>query len=475
MSSIVQYSLSIDDNNNYSFLADLSAALSKAELEKQAIDEAVIDCVESIEKLTPECDMTDFILAVCSGALCGVIDVFLVGAPGESPIGKITDKWFLNRTEDFAKLCGWNSKGKQTAIEFLEKKYKVPYDQSVMKGAAKEVFGLTPSNHHFKSLAHSPSLLGLFFSILDQFYDESHFVTDGQLIILHNPEGNFKLRGNNVPSKLLFGIVNWIGHLISDNSGSSSSKGRGMGIPSPLWTWMNDVIAIKNKLGIPVSEFDKAFNDLALEMYKRGYDARFQTAQLIPVFVNEMVVRLFYSIRRMLVYFENTEKDDRSFKALWESCEPFSNTTIKRMLTVAHGTFCLVDLADAIARAVASGGTDIVGAVMRVNIVGVGRFGVSLYGEGQRAIRKDSKQNDIDYLLRERRIVEYYINGLEVLGNECNDQTLTQFVASLKDSDAYKQAFADTSDYAINHGVPENIVLKTKSDIDAFFGGSDNE
>ncbi len=144
------------------------------------------------------------------------------------------------------------------------------------------------------------------------------------------------------------------------------------------------------------------------------------------------------------------------------------------MLTVAHGSFCLVDLADAIARAVASGGTDIVGAVMRVNIVGVGRFGVSLYGEGQRAIRKEFKQNEIDYLLRERRIVEYYINGLEALGNECNDQNLKQFVAGFKDSEAYKQAFADTSDYAINQGVPENLVLKTKFDIDAFFGGSEN-
>ena len=49
-------------------------------------------------------------------------------------------------------------------MRYLEKKFKVPYDQSV-GDAASEVFTLTPNNHHFKSLAHNPSLVGLFFSI----------------------------------------------------------------------------------------------------------------------------------------------------------------------------------------------------------------------------------------------------------------------------------------------------------------------
>ena len=48
--------------------------------------------VKSLKKITPECDKTDYILAVCSGAICGILDVFLVGTPGESPIGDITDK-----------------------------------------------------------------------------------------------------------------------------------------------------------------------------------------------------------------------------------------------------------------------------------------------------------------------------------------------------------------------------------------------
>ena len=62
-------------------------------------------------------------------------------------------------------------------------------------------------------------------------------ILNGELISLNNSDGKFELQGKNIPSKLFCGIANWIGHLISDVSGSSSSKGRGMGIPSPIWAW----------------------------------------------------------------------------------------------------------------------------------------------------------------------------------------------------------------------------------------------
>ncbi|MFR0795761.1 MAG: hypothetical protein ACLSHG_04950 [Oscillospiraceae bacterium] len=91
---------------------------------------------------------------------------------------------------------------------------------------------------------------------------------------MNNSDGKFELKGNNIPGKLFCGIANWIGHLISDVSGSSSSKGRGMGIPSPIWSWSNDVIAIKRKLNVPASEFDKSVNDLALKLFEKGYDSK---------------------------------------------------------------------------------------------------------------------------------------------------------------------------------------------------------
>ena len=75
--------------------------------------------------MTADCDNIDYILSVCSGVLCGVIDIFLIGKPGDSPVGNITDKWFEDRTVAFAKMCGWNgtkNSSTSSAIKYLEKK-----------------------------------------------------------------------------------------------------------------------------------------------------------------------------------------------------------------------------------------------------------------------------------------------------------------------------------------------------------------
>lgn len=468
--------LKIDDNA-YDFQSSIITALSKAELDLYEINESIA----SIKTLKPECDKLDYALAASSGALCGIIDIFLVGKPSQSPVGDITDEWFANRTKDFAKLFGWEDDGTKpfsSAIKHLEKKFKIPYDQSSSGGAAKEVFHLTPSNHHFKSLAHNPSLLGLFFSILDQFNNSSHFVTGGQLVSLIEADGKFELQGHNVPSKLFCAIVNWFGHLISDMSGSHTSKGRGMGIPSPLWTWTNDIIAIKSKLNMPISQFDDNINEIAIKIFEQGYDARFQTTQAIPVFINELIVQLFYSIRRFVKYFAETNKDLRSVKSLWEACEPFSNHTVKRMLTVAHGTFCLIDIGDATVRGfIASGGSfNFTELLLRLNIVGVGRLTISLYGEVRRKVGYQSIEQELLFLKREKIIVQYYIEGLRILSETYDDKELLRFLNDLKNSEMYLTAFEKTIKLAEKRNVPDAKTLKSKADIDARFSrGNKNE
>lgn len=463
------------ENDKFHFPTSISDALIDADNELHTLEEQLNETIETVKSLTPECDKYDYILSACSGALCGVIDVFLVGKPGESPLGEITDKWFADRTVDFAKLCGYKSENESlsSAIKFLEGKFKVPYDQSVGGGIFKELINLTPSNHHFKSLAHNPTILGLFFSILNQFTNTSDFVSNGELITLTNSDSKFELKGNNIPSKIFCGIANWIGHLISDVSGSSSSKGRGMGIPSPLLAWSNDVIAIKRKLNIPTSEIDKSVNELALKLFEKGYDVRFQTTQAIPVFINEMVVRLLYSIRRLIRYFSTTSKAERSFSLLWKSCEPFSNATVKRMLTVAHGTFCLIDISDATIKGFATGGGsfNVVEFFMRFNIVGVGRFTISLYGEIKRGTQKAKANNEALFISRNIVIVEDYINGLRTLSHIYDDELLLRFVDDFQESDLYINGFNKSIELAKLRNVPDSVMMKSKTDIDSYFRG----
>lgn len=463
------------EDNGFDFSTSIVDAFAKAEIEITELNETI----ESIKELKPNCDKLDYVLAASSGVLCGIIDIFLVGKPGESPLGNITDKWFENRVKSFAKRChpkGKNFDNLESALRFLEKKFKVPYDQTGLGDAGKTVFGLDASNHHFKSLAHNPSILGLFFSILDQFSNTSHFITDGQLVSLQKADEKWELRGGNIPSKLFCGFVNWFGHLVSDVSGSQSSahnNSRGMGIPSPLWTWTNDIIAIKAKLNIPISETDKAINQLALDIFEKGYDTRFQTAQAIPVFINELIVRLIYSVRRLFWYFNSTTKEERSFSLMWKKCEPFSNPTVKRMLTVAHGAFCLIDASDATIRAFVAGGGSFnpVEFFLRLNIVGVGRFAISLYGETKRAITYNYAKQEVEFAEKEKSIVENYIQGLKLLSEKYDDTMLLTFVSDFEKSRAYAEAFAKTVALAKMRDVPEDKILKNKADIDKFFSG----
>lgn len=471
-----------ENENGYSFECSITSSLAEANKELEDVDLKIEETIDSIKNLTPECDRLDYALAVSSGALCGIIDIFLVAKPNESPLCDITDKWFGEVTERFAKLCGWDGSIKEylpvpdslhSAIKYLEDKFKIPYDQTYSDGAIKEVLKLNSFNHHFKSLAHNPTLCGLFFSILDQFTNTSHFVSGGELIIMDYTKDDFELVGTNVPSKLFCAFVNWIGHIISDNSGSSSSKGRGMGIPSPMWTWMNDITAVKAKLGISRTEFEKDFNDFAAELFKNGYDSRFQAAQSILVFINEMLVRLMYSIRRLFKYYSVIPKEYRSFVSLWKSCEPFSNVTVKRMLTVAHGTFCLLDVGDAVGQGFAKGGGyfNVMEFAMRLNLPGLGRFGISLMGEANRGIKVYRLNKEKWSLESDRLIIEDHIEGLKLLADAYNDEDMLKFISDFENSSAYKEAFSKSVELAEKRGVPKDRILRNKGDIDSYFMG----
>lgn len=206
-------------------------------------------------------------------------------------------------------------------------------------------------------------------------------------------------------------------------------------------------------------------------MYKRGYDVRFQITQVIPVVITEVITRLMYSVRRLISYYENVEKENRSFGLLWEYCEPFKNATVKHMLTIAHGTFCMMDIGDATIRAIIEGkGTfNVVEFALRLNIIGVGRFSVSLIGEVSRKIKYEKKKKELKYLLNEERIIKNYIEGLETLYELYDDKELLTFVEDLKDNKRYIEGFEKTVKLAEKRKVPEDKILKNKNEIDNHF------
>lgn len=96
-----------------------------------------IDLKKNIDKDFDQecgCDNWDYIIAASCGTLSGFIDVFFVGIPGQSKFCNITDEVSGKLVEQFAKFSGWNgpsgdSDSTRSAIGFLERTFKVNYDQ----------------------------------------------------------------------------------------------------------------------------------------------------------------------------------------------------------------------------------------------------------------------------------------------------------------------------------------------------------
>jgi len=331
----------------------LMTPIQRIELEKRIKEEFTIR--------DAECDRYDYLIAGTCGVLGGLIDVFFVGMPGEGKLTRVADSAIDTAVEKFAGACGWDGprEGRdptKSAISFLERNFEVNYDQATTfgkNGTDGAVGNLSPKNHHLKSLGHSPDLIGLFFSILNQFTSTSTFVSNGQIITIDTE--TFELQGSNFVAKVFAGFVNWLGHLFSDMAGSSGASGRGAGIPIPFYNLL---------LLFDVGEFGQhkqSFSTIATQVFEKGYDLRHGAAMAIPVLITELLTRLMWVCKQRFYH-----------KQPWKDCVPSANKPeLRRMLLVAHGTLCLIDAGDAALR---SGG-DMIQFLLRTNIIGWIRFG----------------------------------------------------------------------------------------------------
>ena len=136
----------------------------------------------------------------------------------------------------------------------------------------------------------------------------------------------------------------------------------------------------------------------------------------------------------------------------------------------------MVDVGDAVGRSfIAGGGTfNAVEFILRLNIVGVGRFAISIYGETRRAISYNHAKRASEFASKEIVIVTNYIEGLKILARQYDDSHLLMFISDFEKSDAYVESFEKSAKLAELRNVPTNKILKSKSDIDNYFGGKRN-
>lgn len=318
-----------------------------------------------------KCDKYDYIVAVACGAMGGIVDIFGVDMPGKGALGKWTDQQVDKTVMIFARKMGWSGteNNVKSAIGFLERNFKVNYDQRRtvdVDGA----FDISAKMHHMMSLGHSPDIVGLFFSILNQFTMTSSFISDGHLFTVKSD--TFELEGGNFIMKIMCGITNWFGHLMSDVAGSSGNHNRGMGITMPFY----ELFGFCNFGKFKVGEEKKTLAEIAKLAFTyqqdkfspvMSYDFRFGMTQTIPIVVTELTIRLIWALRRYFQY----------HRPLKECIPSSKNADLRVMLLIGNGTLCVMD---GIAAGIKSGG-DFLMFFMRMNLCAWVRFTILVLKE----------------------------------------------------------------------------------------------
>ncbi len=394
----------------------IQAGLSRVEQELQTARDQVAMLDQSIEHFTNKADQIDNMVAVSSGLFAGLIDVLWVG---EFSLDRGTERGsekVNSFVESVAEWTGYTPNERASsedrlkgAIGHLEKKYGAPSDSNTPQFGG----GL---QHHLRDFAHHPTPVGMVFSLLTQFTCKSYGTnTAGAFIIVDVKDTT--LIGDDLPQKLLFGVVYWCLHLVSDMAGSNATPGAGTGIPGPILSLFKELSALPifqdedgvNWLSEKLSKLfngtllaDRNENGKILADGARRFDLRAEigvayelSRQALPILVNECIVRGFYFIRRLVA----EVKVKPSFRDIeWDKTLPWSNRTIRRMLTIATGTFTIVDLADAAIRAALNSGGNPASfgmqLVLRVNFVGVGRFAIAVYSDLSMGSQRDRLRDE---------------------------------------------------------------------------------
>lgn len=387
------------------------SSLNKLEMQQDVLLHELDNYKSEIERLTNNADTIDYTIAVSSGVIATLIDSLWVGEFSYERGKAWSNKKVNDAVMKVAKNQGYNGDRLNGAIKYLEDNFKIPSDNS-WKGMG---VGITPKSHHLDDLAHHPTIVGLFFSILTQFTKEAYFSnSEGEFIPITITDDG-ELIGNDIVHKFYAGTINWFFHLISDMSGSNKTSGAGMGIPGPL------VSMLKEISGLPLIK-NTNLSELLHKIYtKDRFDLRGELAvlhelgrQAIPVIINEVIVRGSYFIRRL---YNELKQHDTISELNWKKILPYNNRTINRMLTIATGTFTAADLLDAGVRSAIKTGGAINPAfwgsfILRVNFVGLGRFAIACYSDIKMGLDlKSTKTNflatQMEYMYNLNAIVLY--------------------------------------------------------------------
>lgn len=371
-------------------------------------------------------DSDDYLFATAAGIIAGFVDTTFVGTIAKGKDAKGLQKFIDTKAESLVKNYGLKEKiaelenkkknvtsqkglneiektikelqdGQRkfdikSSIRYLEKKHKVGYDAAT----SKHIKGMSPDNHHLLSIAHEPSLLGLIIGIYNQLTGTATYMSkNGKIINTVAENTNIELTGS-LPNQIIQAINNWFGHIMSDLSGSSTSKGRGSGLPVPGWHSLQKLQFGKIKLN-GNKEDTFTFAQVSEWMFKNGYDVRAFATELIPVLIYETLIRLYW-IYKQHYYFG---------KPIKESLPIANSRELARLLLIGASTFSTIDVTHGVIKSGEKGGVQPIGVatfIMTVNKPGLIDLGFRSY---QNIRFELEHKKHVDYIISKDIKIEY--------------------------------------------------------------------
>lgn len=455
-----------------------------------------------IDRLTNHADGLDYIIAVTSGIITGIIDATIVGewnfAEAKKDAYRDTNSKvveFAKKQPDYYTYCQFALEGKGTArrkpkdpdrlesaIDFLEWKFHLPGDGAYRSGS----FGIDGKTHRIDDLCHHPTLVGLICCIIVQFTGNTLYINkhgeDINIPVTVNEYGNFV--GNNTVTKLFSGVINWFitcaktmanrkGHLMSDIATSASLPGSFLSTITELASipcFRNEDFLIKlrdaykNGIGTGSGQIDLGAFNVLFEGAQNKLDVTTENAvahelkrQVMPVVINEVLVRASYFIRRMIQ--ELREKRDVTLIE-WKKIIPFNNRTIVRMMTIATGTFTSIDMADAAVNAVSKSvdtSSFFSNMLLRVNFVGVGRFAIAISVDLSMGVSKSILTSKRIRLQQEQLLlldakVYYKHKGMWEAAESAGETIERAYSIAKQSADTFARSVRDINNSLINIG-----------------------
>ena len=357
---------------------------------------------------------SDVAISIASGALTAlIVDTFIVGDISLSE----AQSWGQEKVKKFV-IDVAKSKDKDgtvtdllSAVRFLEENYKLPTD------SVENSFG-GAKHHHLYDFSHHPTPVGWFCSVLSQF-SKYAYGTD--------KTGKFmdpvKITGKGLDSiysdpisKVWNGTIDWIFHMVSDMAGSSGSVAKeryGTGLPGPMLSLLKEISSkekVRNhflKEGKERDDFSAFVQNLfngrfladhnadgrVIKKTEIPFDLRTEiglahelTKQIIPVLINECIVRAFFAVTRFVKELERKEVSsiDDIKNVDFKAFLPFNNPELKQMLLISTASFSTVDIAAAGIKAAAKNPGNKYGFakdfLLGINYAGVVRLGFAGFG-----------------------------------------------------------------------------------------------